>query len=57
MKINIDDMWSNHSAIFGNTGSGKSCSVARIVQNIFLNKQFLSYNANTLSLLLNKYLI
>ena len=24
IKINIDDMWSNHSAIFGNTGSGKT---------------------------------
>ena len=44
--ININDMFSNHMAIFGNTGSGKSCSVARIVQNIFLNKNFLSFNAN-----------
>ena len=44
--ININDMFSNHLAIFGNTGSGKSCSVARIVQNIFLNKNFLSFNAN-----------
>ena len=44
--IDINDMFSNHMAIFGNTGSGKSCSVARIVQNIFLNKNFLSFNAN-----------
>ena len=44
--IDINQFFSNHAAIFGNTGSGKSCSVARIVQNIFLNKQFLSYNAN-----------
>lgn len=44
--VNINDMFSNHLAIFGNTGSGKSCSVARIVQNIFLNKNFLSFNAN-----------
>ncbi len=44
--IDINDMFSNHLAIFGNTGSGKSCSVARIVQNIFLNKNFLSFNAN-----------
>ena len=44
--VNINDMFSNHMAIFGNTGSGKSCSVARIVQNIFLNKNFLSFNAN-----------
>lgn len=44
--IDINQFFSNNAAIFGNTGSGKSCSVARIVQNIFLNKQFLSYNAN-----------
>lgn len=44
--IDINQFFSNHAAIFGNTGSGKSCSVARIVQNIFLNKQFLTYNAN-----------
>lgn len=44
--IDINQFFSNHSAIFGNTGSGKSCSVARIIQNIFLNKQFLAYNAN-----------
>lgn len=42
----INDMFSNHMAIFGNSGSGKSCSVSRIIQNIFLNKNFLSYNAN-----------
>jgi hypothetical protein len=43
---NINDLFSNHLAIFGNSGSGKSCSVSRIIQNIFLNKNFLSYNAN-----------
>lgn len=44
--VDINDLFSNHLSIFGNTGSGKSCSVARIVQNIFLNKNFLSFNAN-----------
>lgn len=44
--VDINDMFSNHLSIFGNTGSGKSCSVARIVQNVFLNKNFLSFNAN-----------
>jgi len=43
---NINDLFSNHLSIFGNSGSGKSCSVSRIVQNIFLNKNFLTYNAN-----------
>ncbi len=44
--VDINDLFSNHLSIFGNTGSGKSCSVARIIQNIFLNKNFLSFNAN-----------
>lgn len=42
----INDIFSNHLAIFGNSGSGKSCGVARIVQNIFLNPNIMSYNAN-----------
>lgn len=44
--VNINQFFSNHLAIFGNTGSGKSCGVARIIQNIFLNKDMFSYNAN-----------
>lgn len=43
---NTNDLFSNHLAIFGNSGSGKSCSVSRIVQNIFLNQNFLAQNAN-----------
>lgn len=43
---NINDLFSNHLAIFGNSGSGKSCSVSRVVQNIFLNQNFLAQNAN-----------
>ena len=42
----INDLFSNHMAIFGNSGSGKSCSVSRIIQNIFLNPKILTYNAN-----------
>jgi len=35
--LNLDPniYFSNHSAIVGNSGSGKSCSVARLFQNIF----------------------
>lgn len=43
---NINNLFANHMAIFGNTGSGKSCGVARIIQNIFANKELISYNAN-----------
>lgn len=44
--VNINDLLSNHMAIFGNSGSGKSCGVARIVQNLFSNPNFIAYNAN-----------
>lgn len=43
---NINDIFSNHFAIFGNTGSGKSCGVARLIQNLFANPHLTSYNAN-----------
>ena len=42
----INALLSNHLGIFGNTGSGKSCGVARIVQNLFSNPHMLAYNAN-----------
>ena len=42
----INALFSNHLAIFGNSGSGKSCGVARIVQNIFSNKAMNPINAN-----------
>ncbi len=45
VKINIDDMWSNHSAIFGNTGSGKTYGVARLVQNLFIMKDYIPFNS------------
>ena len=48
IKINIDDMWSNHSAIFGNTGSGKTYGVARLVQNLFNMQDKIPFNSNIL---------
>ncbi len=44
--VDINDLLSNHMAIFGNSGSGKSCGVARMVQNLFSNPEFIAYNAN-----------
>ena len=44
--VNIDTMFSSHFAIFGSTGSGKSCSVARIFQNLFSKKQSIPYKAS-----------
>ena len=43
---NINSLFSNHLAIFGNSGSGKSCGVARIIQNVFDPKFNVQYNAN-----------
>ncbi|WP_265331491.1 ATP-binding protein [Enterococcus durans] len=38
VKVNLDKFFGYHSAIFGNTGSGKSNTIARIVQNIYKKK-------------------
>ncbi len=44
--VKINDLFSNHFGILGNTGSGKSCGVARIIQNVFSNPELPVYNAN-----------
>src|SRR5574344_1512685 len=47
VTVNKDDFLSNHFAILGNTGAGKSCCVARILQNIFYyNDDALPKNAH-----------
>ena len=46
IKVNIDEMFSNHIAIFGNTGSGKTYGVSRIVQNLFYMKDKIPFNSN-----------
>ncbi len=43
---NINQFFSNHFAILGSTGSGKSCGVARIIQNIFDRQQYVPYRAS-----------
>ena len=44
--ININDMFSNHSAIFGNTGSGKTYGVSRLVQNLFTKQNIIPFYSN-----------
>lgn len=39
VSISLNDFFANHSAIIGNTGSGKSCGVTRILQNLFSTKE------------------
>ena len=46
LTVDLDDMFSNHSAIFGNTGSGKTYGICRIIQNIFPNSGVIPYKAN-----------
>lgn len=50
IKIHMDlnNFFSSHFAILGGTGSGKSYSMARIIQNIFLKHNFIPYKANLL---------
>ena len=36
ISVSLNDFFANHSAIIGNTGSGKSCGVARLLQNLFV---------------------
>lgn len=46
ITININSFFQNHFAIFGSTGSGKSCGVARIIQNLYSKSKKIAYNSN-----------
>ena len=46
LNVSIDELFSNHTAIFGNTGSGKTYGICRIIQNIFPKSQMIPYKAN-----------
>ncbi len=44
VSVSLNDIFANHLAVIGNTGSGKSCGVARILQNLFfINKPINSH--------------
>ena len=42
----LNAFFANHFAIIGNTGSGKSCGVARILQNLYGNKETMPVNSH-----------
>lgn len=44
--VNINTFFSNHFAIFGSTGSGKSSSIARMFQNLFEKQDPVAYRAS-----------
>ena len=46
LYVNVDELFSNHTAIFGNTGSGKTYGICRIIQNIFPKSNIIPYRAN-----------
>ena len=47
VTANINDLFSSHFAVLGNTGSGKSCTVARLLQNIFYREESaMPYNSH-----------
>ena len=44
VSVPLNDIFANHLAIIGNTGSSKSCGVARMLQNLFfINKPINSH--------------
>ena len=46
INVDINNFFANHFAIFGSSGSGKSCSVARIFQNLFEKDNSIPYKAS-----------
>lgn len=40
INVNLNDFFSNHFSVLGNSGSGKSCTVASILQKLFSNERF-----------------
>ena len=35
VKVRVDDFFGGHTAVLGNTGSGKSCTISSILQSLF----------------------
>ena len=44
--VDINNLFSNHITILGNSGSGKSYGTASVIQNIFRTPNFLPYKAS-----------
>ena len=48
ITVGINELFSNHMAIFGNSGSGKSCGVSRLLQNVFYSGSYTPIKSNFL---------
>ena len=46
IHLNINNFFSNHFAVIGNSGSGKSYSVTHIIQSIFYQAKYLPFRTN-----------
>lgn len=46
IKIKIDNFFGGHSAILGNTGSGKSCTISSMMQTLFKKENFSAVGAS-----------
>ena len=46
VSVKINNFFSNHFAIIGNSGSGKSCTFARLIQNLFYKQEYMPMNSN-----------
>lgn len=44
--VDMNELFSKHIGIIGNTGSGKSCGISRIIQNIFNRPDFIPFRSN-----------
>ena len=53
VKIDIDAFFGGHAAVLGNTGSGKSCTVASILQSLFSKEEYEATGATFLILDVN----
>ena len=41
--LDVNNFFGGHFAIFGNSGSGKSCGISRLFQNMFYDKRLFPY--------------
>lgn len=51
VKVKVDEFFGGHVAVLGNTGSGKSCTVATVLQSLFDKKDELAARGATFILL------
>ncbi len=44
--LDVNSFFNSHFAVFGNSGSGKSCGTTRLFQNMFQDKRLFPYKSN-----------